>query len=53
MNGVKDMVGYREALNLSYSLPGNSSDSCSSEDDVETSAILVSVWVKHDYRGHA
>ncbi len=47
INGVKDMVGYRKTLNLSYDLDdrgggGNSSQSCSFEDDVETSAILVS-----------
>ena len=43
MNGVKDMQGYRVALNLSYILPdgGNSSESCDSQDDVETGAILV------------
>ena len=45
MNGVKDMQGYRVALNLSYVLPdgGNSSESCDSQDDVETGAILVSI----------
>ncbi len=42
------MRGYRQALNLSYQLPsmlgGNSSDveSCDSQDDVDTSAILAS-----------
>ena len=42
MNGIKDMVGYRATLNLSFSLGDNSSQSCSHEDDVETGAILVS-----------
>ena len=48
INGVKDMKGYRQALNLSYQLPtlfgDNSSDveSCDSQDDVDTSAILAS-----------
>lgn len=44
LNGVKDMVGYRMTLNLSYdsvSGGGNSSQSCNLLDDVETSAILV------------
>ncbi len=45
MNGVKDMKGYRTALNLSYTPSedglGNATESCSSEDDVETTAILV------------
>lgn len=36
INGVKDMVGYRRTLNL-----GNTTGSCGSEDDVETTAILV------------
>ncbi len=42
------MKGYRQALNLSYQLPtlfgDNSSDveSCDSQDDVDTSAILAS-----------
>ena len=36
------MRGYREALNLSYVLSSeNSSESCDSQDDVETGAILV------------
>ena len=44
INGVKDMLGYRQALKLSYlsvSEGDNSSESCNFEDDVETSAILV------------
>ncbi len=42
------MRGYRQALNLSYHSPsvlgGNSSgaESCDSQDDVDTSAILAS-----------
>ncbi len=42
------MIGYRQTLNLSYQSPsmlgGNSSDveSCDSQDDVDTSAILAS-----------
>ncbi len=44
LNGIKDMVGYRMTLNLSYDTVGrddNSSLSCNFEDDVETSSILV------------
>ena len=43
MNGVTNMVGYRQALNLSYrSFGGNETqESCDAQDDVETSAILV------------
>ena len=43
INGVTNMVGYRQALNLSYhSLGGNETqESCDANDDVETSAILV------------
>ncbi len=44
LNGIKDMVGYRMTLNLSYDTVGrddNSSRSCNFEDDVETSSILV------------
>jgi hypothetical protein len=39
MNGLKNIHGYRAALNLSYG--DNSSGSCDPEDDVETGAILV------------
>ena len=46
INGVKDMAGYRQTLNLSF-MPsaegsGNASESCDSDDSVETTAILVS-----------
>ena len=46
LNGVKDMGGYRSALNISFmpsvSELGNETESCNSEDDAETAAILVS-----------
>ena len=45
VNGVKDMKGYRETLNIPYIPPGannsNETGSCNSDDDVETAAILV------------
>ena len=44
INGVKEMEGFRRTFNISYS-PGdhvNHSDQCGSEDDVETSALIVS-----------
>ena len=44
MSGVKDMVGYRITLNLSYNSAldeHNSTQSCNFQDDAETSAILV------------
>ncbi len=49
LNGVKDMVGYRMALNLSYTLlnQDNSSQSCGFDDDVETSSILVRMRVQY------
>ena len=45
LNGVKDMRGYRSALNISFmpsvSELGNETESCNSEDDAGTAAILV------------
>lgn len=42
MNGVKDMEGYRETVNLSWELGGdNDTASCDSDDGVGTGAILV------------
>ena len=44
MNGVKEMPGYRAALNISYTLllaEDNDTGQCTSSDDVETSALLV------------
>ena len=38
INGVKDMTGFRQTFNLSYS-DGNETAQC--EDDVEASAVLV------------
>ncbi len=50
LNGVKDMVSYRMALNLSYDrVTGEGSgnvSSCNFDDSVETSAILVSLLIK-------
>ena len=40
INGVKDMVGFRQTFNLSYS-DGNETAQC--EDDVEASAVLVGI----------
>ena len=40
MSGVKEMVGFRKTFNISYS-PINQSAQCGSEDDVETSALIV------------
>ena len=40
INGVKDMVGFRQTFKISYS-DGNETAQC--EDDVETSAVLVGV----------
>ena len=51
INGVKEMRGFRETFNISFNqeaLGGlNMSDSgqCGSEDDVETSALLVCTWI--------
>ena len=46
MSGVVDMVGYRQALNLSYSSleygENDTEESCDADDDVQTAAILVS-----------
>ena len=57
MNGVVDMIGYRQALNLSYNsleYSGNDTDleesSCEVEDDVKTSAMLVSLMCTCYYR---
>lgn len=42
-NGIKEMDGFRQTFNLSLTLDNNLSlTSCSSTDDEETSAILVS-----------
>ena len=41
INGVKDMVGFRQTFNLSYGSDGNETAQC--EDDVETSAVLVGI----------
>ena len=43
INGVKEMEGFRRTFNISYS-PGdhvNQTEQCGSEDDVETSALIV------------
>ena len=46
MSGVVDMIGYRQALNLSYSSleygENDTEESCDADDDVKTAAILVS-----------
>lgn len=45
MNVVKETVGFRRAFNISYTLsnedPTNHTAQCGSEDDVETSALIV------------
>lgn len=44
-NGIKEMPGFRQTFNISYSLSEhaiNQTASCVSVDDVETSALLVS-----------
>ena len=40
INGVKDMVGFRQTLNLSYDQGGNGSE-LMCDDDVGSGAILV------------
>ena len=45
INGVKDMVGFRQTFNLSYDQGGNGSELLC-DDDVGSSAILVSLMNK-------
>ena len=47
INGVKDMVGFRQTFNLSSDQGGNGSGSMC-DDDVESSAILVRKQLAHD-----
>ena len=51
-NGVKEMSGFRQTFNISYSLSEhaiNQTAPCVSVDDVETSALLVSSTVADFY----
>lgn len=49
VNGVKEMPGYRVTFNISYTLSlssgENGTEQCSSSDDVETSALLVCMYM--------
>lgn len=43
INGVKEMDGFREAFNISQEHRENASSSCSGDDNVETSALIVRI----------
>ena len=45
-NGVKEMSGFRQTFNISYSQSGRINQTAPSLDDVETSALLVQIVIQ-------